>query len=274
MKLPRPDGSRDPRAEDPTNLRFVHPAGRLLLPLALRWRISANAVSVGGLLLGAGAAWCYARWADWRFASLGLALSVAWLIADGLDGMIARATGTASAVGRFLDGLCDHAVFVLIYVALALSIGTAEGWALAVAGGAAHGLQATLYEGERARFHRRIKGDAGAKRSPPSRNILVRGYDVLAGSLDRMAKPFDRILEAAAQPQRLGELYGRRAAPTLKLMALLSNNVRVIAIYLACLAENPRLFWWLELLPLSMIAVAGIVWHRRIEARLVRGQRG
>lgn len=269
MKLAPPDGSRDPRTEDPTNLWIVHPAGRLLLPLALRWRISANAVSVAGLVFGTAAAWSYSRWPDWRFASLGFVLSVAWLIADGLDGMIARATFTASAVGRFLDGLCDHAVFVLIYVTLALWIGTAEGWVLAIAAGTAHAIQATLYEGERTRFHRRIRGDAGRLKLPPPRNIFVRGYDALAGSLDRMAEPFDRALEAAAEPKGLGELYGRSAAPALRLMALLSNNVRVIAIYAACLAGNPRLFWWLELILLSAIAVAGIRWHRRIETRLV-----
>src|SRR3546814_9333837 len=45
-------------------------------------------------------------------ATIGLPLSLFWLVADGLDGMIARATGTPSAAGRVLDGLCDHGVFL------------------------------------------------------------------------------------------------------------------------------------------------------------------
>lgn len=270
IRLALPDGSRDPRIEDPTNLWLVHLAGRLLLPFALRARLSANAVSLAGFGFGAAAAWAYSGWADWRMACLGLALCVAWLIADGLDGMIARATGTASALGRFLDGLCDHVVFVLLYVALAHSIGTGQGWALAVAAGIAHAVQATLYEGERTRFHRRLRGDPGpAGEQPAVRNLLVRGYDSVAGSLDRLAAPFDRILRSAGDPKRLGESYGRRAAPALRLMALLSNNVRVIAIYLACVAGDPRLFWWFELLPLSALAVAGILWHRRVEKRML-----
>ena len=146
MTRPHPDGSRDLRIEDPSNLWLIHPAGRALLPHAVALGISANAVSVAGLVLGGVAAACFAQWSDWRFAILGLMFSVGWLIADGLDGMIARATGTASPVGRMLDGLCDHGVFALIYVTLAFSIGTGQAWALSAAAGIAHAVQSSLYE--------------------------------------------------------------------------------------------------------------------------------
>lgn len=268
--LPPPDGSRDLRIEDPTNPWFVHLICRMLLPLALRLRMSANAVSVGGLAAGAGAAWAYWNWDEPGRATLGFLLSIGWLVLDGLDGMVARARGTASAFGRFMDGLCDHGVFVLIYLSVAASIGTIEGWVLAIAAGAAHGLQASLYEGERTRFHRRIKGDPGALSKPKPPNPLVRGYDAIAGAFDRMAQPFDRKLAATPERERLAARYGERAAPALKLMFPLSNNMRVLALYLACLAGNPRYFWWFELIPLTALAAAGILRHRRIEARLVR----
>ncbi len=113
---------------------------------------------IAGLGFGIMAAAAYAQWHDWRFALVGLVLSICWLIADGLDGMVARATNTASAVGRILDGVCDHGVFILIYVVIATSIGTGEGWAWALGAGGAHIVQSSLYEGERARFHRRARG--------------------------------------------------------------------------------------------------------------------
>lgn len=269
LSLAPPDGSRDRRVEDPTNLWVVHLAGRLLLPLALTLRIPANAISILGLLFGVASAAAFSRWDDWRLASLGLLLCIAWMIADGLDGMVARVTGTASAFGRALDGLCDHGVFLLLYLSLATSVGTAQGWFLALGAGAAHAMQATLYEGERARFHRRIRGDPGGRSAPASRNILVRWYDKVAGSFDRMARPFDALLKRSPDPQRLGKIYGRKAVPPLKLMIPLSNNMRVIAIYVACLAGDPRLFWLVELLPLTLITVWGIAWHRRIEAGLM-----
>jgi hypothetical protein len=271
MTAPPPDGSRDRRIEDPTNLWIIHPAGRRLLPWCVARGISANAVSVGGLVLGALAALAYANWHAWPFAVAGLLLSVGWLIFDGLDGMIARATGTASPLGRALDGLCDHGVFALIYLMLAISIGTLEGWVLAWAAGAVHAVQSNLYESERARFHRRVKGVAIAAPPAPSRNPLVRLYDHVAGTLDRFAYPFDAALREHRDPQRLAEAYGAQAARPMRVMSLLTANVRVYAIFVACLAGDPRLFWWFELVPLTAVLILCLFWNRAVEARLIRG---
>jgi len=269
MTVPPPDGSRNRRIEDPTNLWIIHPAGRALLPWAIARGISANMVSVAGLMLGALAAAAYAEWSDWRFAILGLILSTGWLIADGLDGMIARATGTASPLGRALDGLCDHGVFALIYVTLALTVGTAEGWALAIAAGVAHAVQSNLYEGERARYHRRLKALPIA--APyPSRNPLVRLYDRVAGTLDRVAAPFDAAMATSADAPALAARYGEAAAAPMRLMRLLTANARVAAIFIACLIGNPRIFWWVEIVPMTVILIIGLIWHRSVEARLIR----
>ncbi|MCC2975388.1 CDP-alcohol phosphatidyltransferase family protein [Sphingomonas sp. PL-96] len=270
MNLPPPDQSRDRRIEDPTNLLVIHPAARRLLPWFLARGVSANAVSVGGLALGTLAACAYGQWQAPGFAVAGLLLSIAWLIADGLDGMIARATGTASALGRALDGLCDHGVFMLIYVVLASSIGTGEAWALACAAGVAHAVQSNLYESERARYHRRCKGVAATAASP-SANPLVRIYDRVAGTLDHFAAPFDTALAQAPDRRTLAGAYGEAAARPMRLLRLMTANVRVMTIFIACLAGNPRLFWWVELVPLTAILILGLIWHRSVESRLVRG---
>lgn len=268
--LPPPDGSRDPRIEDPTNRWIVHLAGRALLPLALRVGISANAISVAGLLLGAGGAWAFFGWRDSSLATVGLVLCTLWMIADGLDGMVARATGTASPIGRILDGLCDHGVFLLLYLALAGSLGTAEAWLLACVAGLAHAVQSTLYEAERIRFHQRKAGMAPIP-SARSINPLVRLYDSVAGSLDRAAEPFDRALATATPDKRLAEHYVASSLCGLRAMVPLTNNSRVLIIWLACVAGDPRIFWWIELVPLSLLA-AGSLWAlRHTEARLLRG---
>ena len=269
MTPPAPDGSRDRRIEDPTNLHIIHPLGRRLLGPALRARVSANAVSVAGLGIGAGAAWAFAHPADWRWSAVGLLLATAWLVADGLDGMIARATGTASPLGRMLDGLCDHGVFVLIYVAVALSVGTAAGWALAVVAGAAHAVQSSLYEGERARFHRRVKGVPSPAPTPPGGNPLVRLYDAVAFGMDRLCARFDRALDGP-DGARLRAGYADAAVAPMRLLALLTANMRVLALFGACLLASPTLFWWIEIGPMTLVAIWGIAWHRRTELRLLR----
>jgi hypothetical protein len=269
MTLVPSDRSRDQRIEDPTNLWVIHPVGRLLLPWFVARGISANAVSLGGLALGTLAALAYSRWDAWPFAVAGLLLSVCWLIADGLDGMVARATGTASPLGRILDGLCDHGVFVLIYLMLARSIDTPQAWILASAAGAAHAVQSNLYESERARFHRRCRQVPIAV-PVPSRNPLVRLYDRVAGTLDRFACPLDEALSRHADPAAFAQAYGAAAVGPMRLLSLLTANVRVSAIFIACLAGYPQLFWWFELIPLTAVLLAGLVWHRRFEANLIR----
>ena len=266
--LPPPDGSRDRRIEDPTNHWVVHLAGRMLLPLALKAKVSANMVSVAGLAVGTGAALAYLGWRDPALATLGFLLTIAWLVFDGLDGMVARATGTASPLGRFMDGLCDHGVFLILYLALGASIDTPEAWITGTIAGFVHGVQANLFESERARYQRRVRGDPGGEARPPPANAAMRFYDRLAGSLDRLAGRFDSALAAAPDRRGLAAAYGDRAAPALKLLNLLNANARILALYAACLAGDPMLFWWWTLGPLTFLTVAGLVWHRRIEARL------
>ncbi|MEN2787794.1 CDP-alcohol phosphatidyltransferase family protein [Sphingomonas qilianensis] len=268
MTIPPPDGSRDRRIEDSTNLWVIHPLSRALLPVALRLGISANMVSLAGLALGAAAAYAFAHWSDPLAVIAGLLLSIGWLIADGLDGMIARATKTASAFGRLLDGLCDHGVFALFYLTLAATLGTLEAWALAIVAGLAHALQSNLFEGERTRFHRRVRGDSGTAPPPRTGSQLEKLYDAVSRGVDGLAEPFDRALAASRDPQRLGADYGARAAAPMKLMAFESANMRVVAMFLACLAGNPRLFWWFEIVPLTLLLGATLFWHRRVEAAL------
>lgn len=266
--IPR-DTSRDRRIEVPSNWYVVHAAAHALLPHALRLRVSANAVSVGGLLLGALAAVAFFNWREPYAASIGLVFATGWLICDGLDGMIARATRTASPLGRLLDGLCDHGVFFLLYVALAWSVGTPGAWALALLAAAAHGVQSSLYEGERARFHRRLKGDPGLKPAARVGTALERLYDAIMGLTDRAAAPFDRALARASDPQALGRIYAQRAVAPMRAMIPLSGNTRVIALYLACVCNAPALFWWFEIVVLTLVAAFAMAWHRRVESRFV-----
>lgn len=262
--------TRDPRIEDPTNRWFVHPVGRLLLPYFISKGISANSVSVGGLLLGALAAAAFAQWATTGlFVWVGLILAIGWLVADGLDGMIARATGTAGPVGRLFDGLCDHGTFVAIYVLLATSLGTPKAWILACSAGAAHALQSNLYEGERARFHRRR--DGLADRTPdPARSVVLKAYDWLSSTFDRYGDALNSVF-AGASDRSVIEAYDRRAQRPLQLMSLLSANVRICAVFVACVLKSPTLFWWFELGPLTGVLVVGVAWRNHIDASFLGG---
>jgi phosphatidylglycerophosphate synthase len=268
MTFPPPDASRDRRIEDPTNLWLIHPLARALLPGALRLRVSANMVSLVGFSSGIAAAALYGMPPAPMLLAVALACSVFWLVCDGLDGMIARATNSSSALGRILDGVCDHAVFVLTYLSLALLVDRPEGWALAWIAGAAHAVQSSVYEGERARYHRRAAGlpPSGTVRS--GGNFVVRFYDLVANLVEKLSPGIDRLFTHRGDNRQIAAAYAERAAGPMRLMILLTANTRVWAIFAACALGDPMLFWWFELVPLSLVAVAGLAWHRKVEADL------
>ena len=56
----------------------------------------------------------------------------------------------------------------------------------------------------------------------------------------------------------------------MKWMAWLTANVRVEAIFLACLLGDPQLFWGFEIVVLSAVAAITIARHRAVE-RTVSG---
>ena len=81
---------------------FIDPPLNRIGRVLARAGVSANAVTVGGLLIGLTAAWCIMAGA----VMAALALIVVSRLADGLDGAIARAAGP-SDFGGFLDIVCD-----------------------------------------------------------------------------------------------------------------------------------------------------------------------
>lgn len=262
--------ARDRRAEDPTNIWLIDPIARRLVPLAVRLRISANAISISGLFVGAGAALAYNKWQHPGMAVLGFLITLVWLVMDSLDGMVARATNTTSAFGRELDGLCDHGVFTLIYIGLAVSIGGTAVWILAFAAGFSHALQASLYEAERDRFNRRMSGGMLGVRETTSRNPAARLYDYVASRFEGASAPFDQYLADAPRQNALRRRYGNAAAPALGLMLPLSQNMRLVVIFLACAGSRMTDFLWFVLIPLTALTLIGVVWHRTVEIRLLR----
>lgn len=261
--------ARPPEIEDPSNLHIVHPISAALLGPAARAGIHPNSISLAGLAFGAAAAFTYFGWNDAARATAGLLLMLAWHVCDGLDGQLARATGKTSALGRFLDGICDHATFTLVYVALFVSLAPTHGWLqtflLAAVAGAAHAAQAAYFEGERESYIRRRAGIFHVSERTEVGGVLERLYNSAQKRLAGHARPVDRALAtgALALPD-----YLHRAAPVVRRMSLLGANGRTLAIWIACLAGEPRLFWLWELVGLSLVAALLAGQLRRIESSL------
>jgi len=267
--LPDASGARPPAIEPLSNRWLVHRLARCLLPACARLGVSPNLVTLAGLAAGLGAAAAYAHWRDPAFALLGFLLMLVWHVLDGLDGMLARATGRASPAGRLLDGLADYLVFAAVYAALAFSFTPA--WPavlLAAAAGAAHAVQAAFYEAQRATYARRARGLLAAPPRPCAGGRMEALYNRVERHLGNRTAPFDRALGRAAPQARAAALarWTAEAERVHRWMELASANGRTVVILLACLLASPVLFWLWELAALSLLCAWSAARLRTAEA--------
>ncbi|MDX1998065.1 MAG: CDP-alcohol phosphatidyltransferase family protein [Thermoanaerobaculia bacterium] len=120
---------------------------RLVAPLVatVRGPLPAWWVSLGGVLAAASTLWTAKDRPLLALAGFSLAL-----LADVLDGAVARRNGTASGRGKWIDHACDAATFALL-VGSAVGAGYVAGGLGALAGVAATGLVAAALAAARRR---------------------------------------------------------------------------------------------------------------------------
>src|SRR3546814_1967553 len=87
-----------------------------------------------------------------------------------------------------------------------------------------HAIQSSLYESERARYHRRIRAGVGAPDRIMAQDTGVGLYDKVFHALDRWAAPFDRRMAASGDSPGLARHYREAARPPMKLMSRLRDR--------------------------------------------------
>ncbi len=108
--------------------RLIRPAVQALARPLLRWGVSPNHITWAGFALGVLAAACVASQA-WM---AGLALLLCSRLCDALDGAVARASESSTALGGFLDIALDFVFYALLVLAFALADPTRNALAAAV----------------------------------------------------------------------------------------------------------------------------------------------
>ena len=102
---------------DRFSTRLIRPAVQALARPLLRWGVSPNQITWAGFALGVLAAACVASQA-WM---AGLALLLCSRLCDALDGAVARASESSTALGGFLDIALDFVFYALLVLAFALA---------------------------------------------------------------------------------------------------------------------------------------------------------
>ncbi|MBA2947726.1 CDP-alcohol phosphatidyltransferase family protein [Streptomyces himalayensis] len=89
----------------------------LVRQIALRTSITPNQITWGALLLGLGAAGCFAM-GDWRWLIAGALVYHLSFVLDCMDGKVARLTGQGSVFGAWLDYIFDRIRVMACAIAL------------------------------------------------------------------------------------------------------------------------------------------------------------
>ncbi|MEB8339213.1 CDP-alcohol phosphatidyltransferase family protein [Streptomyces endophyticus] len=97
---------------------LVDPIATPLVRVTARWtRITPNQITWGALILGLGAAGCFAM-GDWRWLIAGALIYHLSFVLDCMDGKVARLTGQGSVFGAWLDYIFDRVRVMACAVAL------------------------------------------------------------------------------------------------------------------------------------------------------------
>ncbi len=270
---PLPSGDQRPlrpaELEDWLNARLYHPLSwRLAQRLAGTW-VTPDMVSAAGALVVMLAALAYAQ-PGWPWSALaGLMLHMGWHVIDGADGDLARLTGRASAHGELVDGVCDYAGHIVLYVTLgwiaAAELGAA-GWMLMAGAGVSRVVQAAHYEGVRRQYQLVVYGTpwlastapAGGDRKAGRQHPFVAYYLWLTG----LIVPHGAALVVAArEPARCHVMRMSLQGPSkimLRQMSPLSANYRTLAVGAAMLAEAPAWYFVFEIVVLGGVLLASL----------------
>ena len=259
---------RPPETEEATNRYLIHPLARRLTPLLARLRVLPNAVSLAGMACGILAGFAYNRYQDRRLAVAGLFLMALWHLMDGIDGQLARLTGTQSRFGKILDGICDYVTFTAVYVGLAVALDRQDGawmWVLVAAAGISHAAQAAAYEAQRQDYDFFGWGRGSAVVAdpdirppglplPPRPRIsdglhrIYAGLQLLmvgasAGSRRTLASALDSGRERSAAIRRR---YRAAFAPAIRRWSVLSANCHTIGIFCFAILNMPLYYFVFE----------------------------
>lgn len=280
---------RHSELEDPLNRWLYHPLAGRLAHLLRPTGVTPNAVSFLGMVAIVAAAGAYS-WLAWPVGALvGLMLHMSWHVLDGADGDLARMTGKASANGELVDGVCDYAGHVALYIALAAFLDDWLGlgaWLLSTAAGASHIVQNNHYETMRRSYLwwaydipwlRTPASDARETLRRPGWFHFVFGwmatdYLRLAQALGPRAGLVDRVFDAHAQDPECIAAFRRhireRGSSLLPYRAWLGANFRTVLLGASMLAGGPLLFFLGEVIALNLLLVASTRRKARIDRAL------
>lgn len=268
--------------QDGLNFHIFHPLARRLALRLANTPITPNMVSVAGGMIVVAAGLAYAQ-PGWPLAALaGFALHLAWHVIDGADGDLARLTGRTSLRGELVDGICDYASHIILYLILGWLLQQAIGpvaWLFVVGAGVSRIVQANHYEVQRRQYQWWLYGTPWLRSTHSKRagnetgGWLAAAYLLLAQKMAPHAIAADKaVTEASGDPRQLPrtqDAIRRFTKPVLTGLAPLGANYRTIALGLSMLVGSPLYFFLYEAVVLNLALLRSIRISNRTASLLI-----
>ena len=275
-----------PELEGWIDIYFYRKVGFQLARLFAALGLTPTTVSAIGCICGVTAGHFY-YYRDLRLNIFGMLLHVAANVFDNADGQLARLTNQTTRMGRLIDGVADHLVWLSVYFHLALRCGS-EGSPLAIdilalAAGLSHGCQAAAADYCRSGYLYFVRGRARANldlsaelrsefqrlRWPnqPWQKVLLAFYlnftsqqELFAPGLQRLHQVTERAFSEEI-PLWLRDGYRQLARPFLAWWRLLMTNTRMLLLFLLLLIGRPIWYFWIEVSLLNFLLVY-LLWQQ------------
>ena len=286
--------------QDGLNYYLYHPLAWQLARLLARTPLTPNMVSVigGGFVIAAG--WFYAQ-PGWPLtAAIGMALHMGWHVVDGADGDLARLTGRASPIGEMVDGICDYASHVVLYLVLGWLlhkvIGNAAWWWM-LAAGISHIIQSNHVEVQRRSYQWWVYGTSWIRHTHNDQNAatrqnlfggLVTAYLAVSERMTPHAGRIDAAREAAqddpAARERIAAAVRAEAPPLLRMCKWLGPNPRAVVLGISMLALGesganapgwgPLGYFVFQAIVLNVLLVGSVIMHNAANRRMAEAIEG
>jgi phosphatidylglycerophosphate synthase len=270
--------------QDPLNLYLYHPLSWQLARRLAPTPITPNMVSVFGGLMVVAAAVAYTGM-DWPWGAwLGLSLHMGWHVVDGADGDLARLTGKSSPFGEMVDGVCDYASHIVLYIVLGAFLNAQIGWMAWVymgVAGVSHIVQSNHVEVQRRFYLYWMHGTPWLHNSHDAleeKRGVQRIFQIIAESYLRLAMGMtphalridDAVTAAKGHPERLERIRASIETgfrPLLIVLKLLGPNPRALVLGAAMLlANSPLWYFFYQAVVLNLLLVLS-VWLQNRAAR-------
>jgi len=214
---------------------------------------------------------------------VGFAFHIVANIFDNADGQLARLTNQHSRIGRIVDPIVDHIIWLSIYVHLALRLwlqgSSGAIWILAIAAGLSHGAQAAAadYWRHAYLYFGKGRGEVDASSKIKQEIVRARGWlTVMLGLQLNVTREQEFLLpgirhlnEQAGQlcagniPGSFRLLYVTLVRPTFKWWGLLMTNSRMLLLLILFLIRQPVWFFWAEVSVANVLLLVLILQQQR-----------